>query len=95
MPDMQRAAHPDGRGEAPSRSATHGPSGQPFVYRKPGPKRAAIHADCGAQFQQLYEWILANVPESRERSLALTNLEQAAMWSNKAIAFHVTEAAQP
>lgn len=30
--------------------------------------------------------VIMEIPSSRERSLALTNLEQAAMWANKAIA---------
>jgi hypothetical protein len=30
--------------------------------------------------------ILKNCPDSRERSLALTNLEQSVMWANAAIA---------
>ena len=36
--------------------------------------------------KELGAWIYANAPESRERSLALTNLEQATMWAVAAIA---------
>jgi len=30
--------------------------------------------------------IILEIPNGRERSLAMTNLEQAAMWANKAVA---------
>lgn len=35
--------------------------------------------------EQAREQILRYVPEGRERSLALTKLEEAAMWANKGI----------
>lgn len=34
--------------------------------------------------EELLEYIRANVPENRCRSIALTNYEQAAMWAVKA-----------
>jgi len=34
--------------------------------------------------EALMEYIRANVPENRQRSIALTNYEQAAMWAVKA-----------
>lgn len=34
--------------------------------------------------EELMEYIRANVPENRCRSIALTNYEQAAMWAVKA-----------
>jgi len=34
--------------------------------------------------ETLIEYIRANVPENRQRSIALTNYEQAAMWAVKA-----------
>lgn len=36
-------------------------------------------------FRELAEDILGNVPENRERSLALTNLEQAWAWVDSAL----------
>ena len=36
-------------------------------------------------FLQLAEEIMEDVPDCRERSLALTKLEEASMWLNKAI----------
>lgn len=47
------------------------------------------------KYQKLRDWALhfaqyidENVPECREKSLALTNLEQCVMWANAAIARH-------
>lgn len=37
------------------------------------------------QTEDLLDYIRANVPEGRERSIAITNYEQAAMWAVKAI----------
>ncbi len=34
--------------------------------------------------EELMAYIRANVPENRQRSIALTNYEQAAMWAVKA-----------
>lgn len=33
-------------------------------------------------------WLNASLPESREKSLALTALQEAAMWANAAVAIH-------
>lgn len=35
--------------------------------------------------KELAATILTNCPDSREKSLAMTNLEQAIMWANKAV----------
>jgi len=59
-------------------------------------KRFTYHAPKNDQTER-YEWIRANarglanlidekVPDSREKSLALTHLEQAVMWANAGIA---------
>lgn len=37
---------------------------------------------------ELASWMDENAPESRELSLALTNLDQAVMWFNAAVARH-------
>jgi hypothetical protein len=57
-----------------------------FTYHAPKGDQAQryqrIRSDA-AQFAALLDDL---VPESREKSLALTNLEQAVMWANAAIA---------
>lgn len=42
-------------------------------------------------FKALTNIIQGSTPESRERSLAITHLETAAMWANKAIVFNQEE----
>lgn len=44
------------------------------------------HEAVRANFYKLAEWVLCNVPPSRDQSLCLTALEDAAMRANKAIA---------
>lgn len=49
-----------------------------------GPK----HGEVRTRLQAEALWVLDNVPASRERSLALTALQEAMMWCNAAIAIH-------
>lgn len=56
----------------------------PFQYMLPTEKSLAIITPLREQFFLLWDHIKKNVPDSRERSLAITNLEQAAMWAVKA-----------
>jgi len=62
-----------------------------FTYHKP-------HGDQPQRYQQLrdaakqFAVAIQNLtPESREQSLAITNLEQAVMWANAAIARNESE----
>ena len=57
-----------------------------FTYHPPKgdqPERYQILRDAAKEFATQINLL---TPESRERSLALTNLEQAVMWANAAIA---------
>lgn len=57
-----------------------------FVYHKPtdeGTKRIIRFRFACAT---MYEAILKEVPEGREKSLAITKLEEVSMWGNKGIA---------
>lgn len=49
-----------------------------------GPK----HDEVRARFGVLALWLLDDVPRSRERSLALTHLQESMMFANAAIAIH-------
>ena len=57
----------------------------PFDYHRPSAEQVeritAIREACKA----MHDAIMAHCPSSRERSLAITNLEQVSMWANKAI----------
>ena len=55
----------------------------------------AANADQAERYQRIREWakelatiINRDCPESREKSLALTNLQQAIMWANASIAIN-------
>ena len=57
-----------------------------FVYHAPKadqPARYKMIRDMAGAFARL---VCEQVPDSRERSLALTNIEQAVMWANAGIA---------
>lgn len=59
---------------------------QDYVYHAPTPEQVERYQRLRDQ-AKAYAWAIAEmVPPSREQSLALTNLEQAMMWANAAIA---------
>lgn len=48
------------------------------------PSGSDVVAGIKQRTEELIQYIEANVPSNRERSIALTNYEQAAMWAVKA-----------
>lgn len=56
-----------------------------YAYHKPGKKGMEKIAELRKAFSDLHDKILATAPETRERSVALTNLEQSAMWAIKSV----------
>lgn len=48
------------------------------------PSGSDVVAQIKAKTEELMAFIEANVPNNRQRSIALTNYEQAAMWAVKA-----------
>lgn len=65
------------------------------TYAHHAPGRTAIESirELRAAFSELHERIEFEAPASRERSVALTNLETAAMWAIKAIVVNDPESA--
>jgi hypothetical protein len=59
----------------------------PFQHHHLTDEQIAIQAEVREQAQLLYEKILTDVPVGRYKSLAFTALEEAILWSNKAVAF--------
>lgn len=59
----------------------------PFEYQKPTDAHVAKITEVREACKGLYE-ILMTLPNSRERSLAITKLEETSMWANKGIVFH-------
>ena len=56
-----------------------------FAYHKPSPEGLAKITFLREEFSALYNTIVANTPKSREQALALTKLEEMAMWAIKAV----------
>lgn len=57
-----------------------------FTYHAPKPGQPERYQRLRDAARELAALIDAECPESREKSLALTNIEQASMWANAAIA---------
>ncbi len=56
-----------------------------FAHHAPSPEAASRIRAVREAFSQVLTVIEASAPLSRERSIAVTNLETAAMWAIKAI----------
>jgi hypothetical protein len=57
-----------------------------FAYHAPTPEKVTQHETVRENCFALAEYLTAELPESREKSLAITKLEEVMMWSNAAIA---------
>jgi hypothetical protein len=57
-----------------------------FTYHPPKGNQQERYEEIRAKAKHLAYEIALSCPESRERALAMTNLEQAVMWANAAIA---------
>jgi len=57
-----------------------------FTYHPPFGDQVSRYQAIRDAAKKFAELILSDTPESREKSLALTNLEQAVFWANAAIA---------
>jgi hypothetical protein len=57
-----------------------------YTYHAPKLDQVVKYEDIRAKAYELAELILQHCPESRERSVAFTQLETAVMWANASIA---------
>lgn len=64
-----------------------------FTYHAPKTGQPEQYEALRSAAKSLAYMIVELVPESREQSLALTNLEQAIFWANAGIARHGKESA--
>lgn len=60
----------------------------PFEYQSPTSEQTDAIIKYRDALKMVYNSIVEGLPECRERSLAITKLEEASMWINKAIVFH-------
>jgi hypothetical protein len=65
---------------------THEELNNRFSYHSPKPGQPEIYTELRSTGKYLAEKMCRLCPDSRELSLALTNLEQAIMWANAAVA---------
>ncbi len=61
---------------------------KPFAYHKPSVDGLERITRLRAEFSTLKRTIETTCPESRHRSVAITELETAAMWAIKAVVFN-------
>jgi hypothetical protein len=59
-----------------------------FKYHAPRGDQAQRYESIRTKAKDFAELIQAATPQSREQALALTNLQQAVMWANAAIAIN-------
>ena len=64
------------------------PIDKPFAYHKPSPVGLEKINSLRAGFSVIKALIEINCPESRQRAIALTELETSAMWAIKAVVFN-------
>lgn len=57
-----------------------------FSYHPPKGDQATRYEFLRARAREFATYVEYNCPDSREKSLALTSIEQAVMWANAAIA---------
>ena len=61
-----------------------------FDHHLPDDATANYHDEVRKRCKELAEFFDSKLPECRERSLALTKLEEAMFWANAAIAREIT-----
>jgi ribosomal protein L17 len=60
----------------------------PFEYIKPTQGEIERITTLREKCKELHDLILEIITPSRERSLAITKLEEVSMWANKAVVFN-------
>lgn len=60
----------------------------PFDYVQPTPESVEAITAVRLAMKNLRDLMNERIPSSRERSLAITKLEESSMWANKAIVFN-------
>lgn len=66
----------------------------PFDYHRPSETQVEQITTVREGCKKLYETLLA-LPPNRERSLAITKLEEVSMWANKGIVLHDEQPVDP
>ncbi len=64
---------------------------KPFAYHKPSPEGLNKIREIREEFSKLNSLITEVCPPSRERSVAITELETCAMWAIKSVVYNDPE----
>lgn len=56
-----------------------------FTYHPPTPEKTPVYNQLMKQGKEVANTILREVPEGRERSIALTKIEEAVLWAAKGL----------
>lgn len=67
---------------------TPGQIANTFTYHAPKPGQPERYEAIRAKARELATLLAESCPDSREKSVALTNLQQAVMWANASIAIN-------
>ena len=59
-----------------------------FSYHSPGPENQKVHEAIRERITETVLMVADLIPESRERSLFITHMQQAQMFANAAVAIH-------
>ena len=59
-----------------------------FTYHAPKEGQPAIYETIRKHGKNMAQYILEECPDSRERSVALTKIQEAVMWANASIAIN-------
>jgi hypothetical protein len=62
-----------------------------FTHHVPGDKKTPIHTQARALYKAFADDLAALLPESREKSLAFTSLEESSFWAHAAVARNIEE----
>lgn len=57
-----------------------------YTYHAPSQDKGLKHEDVRSAIYDVASWLNKTLPDCREKSLALTKLEEATMWANAALA---------
>lgn len=57
-----------------------------FSFHQPDEEKAKKHDEIREKHREVAQFVRRTCPDCRERSLAITKLEEASMWANAAIA---------
>ena len=62
-----------------------------FSFHPATGSKAQRHENVRSMHRSMALWILAAIPECRERSTALTRLQESMMWCNAAVAYRLDQ----